>query len=64
MPVLGMLSRPEYLFKDLAPYCMTVSVFRETIDVQGSHEPSLKLLAEYFQKWAKPMLDDTMKVRN
>ena len=63
LPKLDTLARPDTLFLHQMPYHMTVRVTRKGTLVQGSHQPSLELLASYLKKWTRPMKHDVRKVR-
>lgn len=63
LPALQTLPRPDILFQTLTPYLIQVSsVGANKITVTGSHEPSLRLLAEYLQRWVKHDPQDVRKV--
>ncbi|KAL8820736.1 MAG: hypothetical protein Q9191_007455, partial [Dirinaria sp. TL-2023a] len=53
LPSVTSLARPESLFATRAPYHMILQVLHNSIRVQGSHQPSLQLLKEYFSKYAR-----------
>lgn len=63
LPQLDALARPDTLFLHQIPYHMTVKMTQSGILVQGSHHPSLELLAGYFSKWTRTLKNDTRKVR-
>ena len=50
LPNPNMLPRPEDLFPTLAPYYMIIEVKFDRMTIQGSHQPSLEVLAKYFLK--------------
>jgi hypothetical protein len=54
LPNIKTLERPEDLMKR-PPYhlIMTHTQYGKFITIQGSHQPSLELIAEYFKKWTK-----------
>ena len=54
LPNMRMLERPEDLMRK-PPYHMilTHNQYGKFITIQGSHQPSLELIAEYFKKWCK-----------
>lgn len=62
LPNIDMLDRPAQLFKSIAPYFLTVDARTSPLLIQGSHQPSLELLAEYLKKWAKTNMGDSLKV--
>lgn len=65
MPCLQTLPRPEILFQKTIPYLMHVSATgTNKITVNGTHEPSLRLLAEYLTRWIKTDPQDVRKVRS
>ena len=53
MPTLSMLGPPTELFPDAAPYFLMLSCTGPAARISGSHQPSLRLIAEYFKKWAR-----------
>lgn len=53
MPTLSMLGPPAELFPDAAPYYMMLTCNGPTARISGSHQPSLRLIAEYFKKWGR-----------
>lgn len=53
MPTLSMLGPPTELFLDAAPYFLMLSCSGPTARISGSHQPSLRLIAEYFKKWGR-----------
>ncbi|KAH9478623.1 hypothetical protein JR316_0009080 [Psilocybe cubensis] len=61
LPNIDMLDRPAQLFKSTAPYFLTVDARTIPLVIQGSHQPSLELLAEYLKKWAKTNMGDSLK---
>jgi hypothetical protein len=63
LPSLQTLPRPEILFQTTLPYLMHVSSNgTNKVTVNGTHEPSLRLLAEYLQRWIKTDPQDIRKV--
>ena len=62
MPSVTSLARPELLFASQAPYYMILQVMHNGISIQGSHQPSLQLLKEYFSKYARVDRNDSYKV--
>jgi hypothetical protein len=63
LPSLLTLARPDILFSTLTPYLMHVSSSgKSNVTVSGTHEPSLRLLAEYLQRWVKQNPQDVRKV--
>lgn len=52
LPSINTLARPEVMFASQVPYQMTVQITHNGISVQGSHQASLLLLKEYFEKYA------------
>ena len=54
LPNVKMLERPEDLMRK-PPYhlILTHNQYGKFITIQGSHQPSLELIAEYFKKWTK-----------
>ena len=53
MPTLSMLGPPTELFPDAAPYFLMLSYTGSAARLTGSHQPSLRLIAEYFKKWGR-----------
>lgn len=53
MPTLSMLGAPIELFPDAAPYFLMLSCTGPAARLSGSHQPSLRLIAEYFKKWGR-----------
>jgi len=63
LPSLQTLPRPDILFRTLTPYLIQVSSMgANSVTVTATHEPSLRLLAEYFQRWIKNDPQDVRKV--
>lgn len=62
LPSVNTLARPEVMFASHVPYQMTVRIVHNGISVQGSHQPSLQLLKEYFEKYALLDRNDSKKV--
>jgi hypothetical protein len=63
LPSLHTLPRPDLLFNATTPYLMQISHSgASSITVFGSHEPSLRLLSEYLQRWIKVDPQDVRKV--
>lgn len=52
------LPRPDELFLK-PPYHLTMVSGHSEIEIQGSHSPSLKVLADYFQRWCRINHHDT-----
>lgn len=61
LPTIDQLPRPEDLLLR-PPYRMIVHPRANSVEVQGSHSPSLELLAAYLQKWCKTNYSDTRQV--
>jgi hypothetical protein len=63
LPDLQSLPRPEILFRTTIPYILHVNATEGgKVIVSGSHEPSLRLLAQYLQRWIKTDPRDVRKV--
>lgn len=62
LPSVHMLARPEVLFASQVPYHMILQISSGGISVQGSHQPSLQLLKEYLERYAKIDRNDSYKV--
>jgi hypothetical protein len=52
LPQVGMIDRPEELLQR-PPYFLFIRSMDQKLVVQGSHQPSLELLADYLKKWGK-----------
>jgi hypothetical protein len=52
LPPVAMIDRPEE-FLARPPYFLIVRASDRKVVVQGSHQASLELLADYLKKWAK-----------
>ena len=52
LPQVSMIDRPEE-FLMRPPYFLIVRATDRKVILQGSHQPSLELLADYLKKWAK-----------
>ena len=64
LPSVQNLPRPEILFQSTTPYIMQViSSGAGKITINGTHEPSLRLLSEYLQRWMKTDPQDVRKVK-
>lgn len=65
LPSLHTLPRPDLLFSSTTPYLMQISHSGANgVTIFGSHEPSLKLLSEYLQRWIRVDPQDVRKVRS
>ena len=63
LPKVETLARPDILFRSLTPYLIHVTLHGTSkITVHGTHEPSLRLLSEYLQRWTKLDHQDVRKV--
>ncbi|KAJ3513003.1 hypothetical protein NLJ89_g3185 [Agrocybe chaxingu] len=61
LPTIETLARPTELFKVTPPYTLIVDASTSPLTVQGSHQPSIELLANYLKKWAKIDSNDSLK---
>ncbi|KAF9525070.1 hypothetical protein CPB83DRAFT_909470 [Crepidotus variabilis] len=61
LPSLDTLYRPAELFKAATPYTLILDASTSPLVVQGSHQPSLELIAAYLKKWAKINTQDSQK---
>lgn len=62
LPSLHTLPRPDLLFNTTTPYLMQISYSGANgVTIFGSHEPSLRLLSEYLQRWIKVDPQDVRK---
>lgn len=61
LPTLESLPRPDELLLR-PPYFMIVTSGHNNIEVQGSHSPSLKFLADYLKRWCRVNHNDTRAV--
>lgn len=62
LPTLSTLPRPDNLFPTLLPYTLIVRRTGSGIDIEGSHQPTLELISEYFKRHARKNLNDTRQV--
>ncbi|KIW89577.1 uncharacterized protein Z519_09733 [Cladophialophora bantiana CBS 173.52] len=63
LPSLETLPRPEILFQTTTPYLMVVSSNGlNKVTVNATHEPSLRLLAEYLKRWIRTDPQDVRKI--
>ena len=62
LPSLATLPRPDNLFTTLLPYTLIVRRTNSGIDIEGSHQPTLELISEYFKRHARKNLNDTRQV--
>jgi hypothetical protein len=62
LPTLSTLPRPDNLFTTLLPYTLIVRRTGSGIDIEGSHQPTLELISEYFKRHARKNLNDTRQV--
>ncbi|KAJ6256437.1 hypothetical protein Dda_8938 [Drechslerella dactyloides] len=54
LPTLATLARPEILFETQTPYLIYVRKYGDkALHIEGSHQGSLTLICEYFQKWVR-----------
>lgn len=63
LPSVQTLARPDILFASQAPYHIIVQITHNGISVQASHQPSLQLLKDYFEKYARVDWNDSNRVR-
>lgn len=61
LPNVQSLPRPDELFLR-PPYFLTVIPSSGEIEIQGSHSPSLKFLADYLERWCRVNHHDTTAV--
>ncbi|CAA7267280.1 unnamed protein product [Cyclocybe aegerita] len=61
LPTIETLARPTELFRVTPPHTLIVDASTSPLTVQGSHQPSLELLANYLKKWAKIDSNDSLK---
>jgi hypothetical protein len=57
LPLVDTIARPEFLFAATIPYHMMVSQQQRGVLIESSHEPSLQVLADYFKKWTRKMVN-------
>lgn len=62
IPAIRTMARPEQLFTTLLPYHLIVTSSSRKLTIQGSHEPSLIAISDYFEKWTKRMEGDSLNV--
>ncbi|KAF3929408.1 hypothetical protein ABW19_dt0208638 [Dactylella cylindrospora] len=54
LPSLATLGRPEILFETSTPYLIYVRKFgNKELHIESSHQGSLNLICDYFQKWVR-----------
>ena len=63
LPSISSLEKPETLFSSQIPYQMILQITHNGLIVQGSHQPSLQLMKDYFQKYARIDRNDSNMVR-
>ena len=63
LPSISSLGKPETLFSSQVPYQMILQIEHNCLIVQGSHQPSLQLMKDYFQKYARIDRNDSNRVR-
>ena len=63
LPSISSLGKPEILFSSQIPYEMILQITHNGLNVQGSHQPSLQLMKDYFQKYARIDRNDSNMVR-
>ena len=61
LPDLALLSRPDELLRE-PPYHLAVYSGHGTVEIHGSHSPTLELLAAYLQKFVRTNHYKTNKV--
>lgn len=64
LPKIASLARPETLFQGLVPYQLIVRRTGGGIDIEGSHQPTLELIFEYFKRHSRKNLNDSRQVCN
>ncbi|KAK0624823.1 hypothetical protein B0T17DRAFT_507863 [Bombardia bombarda] len=57
-PNVASLPRPDELLLK-PPYHLSLTTGMNTIEIQGSHSPSLQFLADYFKRWCRVNHHDT-----
>lgn len=62
LPLVSNLPKPEALFPTLLPYTLIVRRTGNGIDIEGSHEPTLSLICEYFKRHSRKNLNLTTQV--
>ncbi|KAG6846199.1 hypothetical protein H0H93_015473, partial [Arthromyces matolae] len=60
LPELQELSRPNDLFAQTSPYILTLDIGVPLV-IRCSHEPTLDLLAAYFNRWGRPNTNDSQR---
>ncbi|GAB1310701.1 hypothetical protein MFIFM68171_00911 [Madurella fahalii] len=58
LPSLASLPRPDLLFLQ-PPYYLIMHADNNHIELQGSHSPSLQLIADYLKRWCRVNHNDT-----
>jgi len=62
MPTLSMLPSPLELFPNTVPYYLMISCDGPAARITGSHQASLRLVAEYFKRWGRINASPPMNV--
>ncbi|PVF97456.1 hypothetical protein CPB86DRAFT_785757 [Serendipita vermifera] len=62
LPQASSLARPENLFSTLVPYTLIVHKTGSGIDIEGTHQPTLELIHEYFKRHSRKNLNDTRQI--
>ncbi|KAK3989906.1 hypothetical protein QBC44DRAFT_369473 [Cladorrhinum sp. PSN332] len=58
LPDVASLPRPDELLLR-PPYHLTLAASRATIEIHGSHSPTLQVLADYLKRWCRVNHNDT-----
>lgn len=62
LPDLALLSRPDELLRE-PPYHLAVYSGHGTVEIHGSHSPTLELIAAYLRKFVRTNHNQTNRVR-
>ncbi|KAG8839446.1 hypothetical protein FRC18_010926 [Serendipita sp. 400] len=62
LPSVDVLARPENLFSSILPYTLIVRHTSDGVEIEGSHQPTLQLIHDYFKKYARKNLNDTRQI--
>ena len=63
LPTVASLPRPDELFLRPPYHLVVTGSHGGEIEIQGSHSPSLQLIADYFKRWCRVNPHDTRNVR-
>lgn len=61
IPDISSLPRPDELLQE-PPYHLAIYSGSNTVEIHGSHSPSLEFISAYLKKWVRTDHNDTRKV--